>query len=383
MSIIVNENNEITTLIIEERHGKDFKYEDFTPEQLAALQGADGEKGEKGDPFLYEDFTQAQKDAIFNTYLANFYSPSIIALNSRVVNEGATFGVKLHSVQTTLGNDNPDFAFIPSAYKAGKAYSVLPSDGTGDFTVNRNSTASYIAKDGTIQFAQANEPRFDWSSGEPALLVEPQRTNLFTYSENFNQWVQSAATITFNDIEAPDGTFSGTKYENTTNSREILLINQQENVANKTYTFSLFAKPNTLNNISLKIRRGDNSDAKNMVLPINSGEEIINGWFKLEITHTFSGIASNDVICLIGADYNKAGSMWIWGAQLEEGSTATSYIKTEGSTKTRLKDIITVAPPEGTTQIIETIDGVEQNPITTIPATYQIPEGNINQIKML
>jgi hypothetical protein len=40
MSIIVNENNEITTLIIEERHGKDFKYEDFTEEQLDALKVA-------------------------------------------------------------------------------------------------------------------------------------------------------------------------------------------------------------------------------------------------------------------------------------------------------------------------------------------------------
>lgn len=55
--------------------GKDFKYEDFTPEQLALLQGKDGKdfqysdftpeqlallKGEKGEPFTFEDFTDAQ-----------------------------------------------------------------------------------------------------------------------------------------------------------------------------------------------------------------------------------------------------------------------------------------------------------------------------------
>ena len=47
--------------------GEAFKYEDFTEEQLAALvgpKGDQGEKGEKGDPFLYEDFTAEQLEAL-------------------------------------------------------------------------------------------------------------------------------------------------------------------------------------------------------------------------------------------------------------------------------------------------------------------------------
>ena len=43
---------------------------------------------------------------------------------------------------------------------------------------------------------------------------------------------------------------------------------------------------------------------------------------------------------------------------------------------------VTVAPPLGITEIIETIDGVDQTPITVIPATYTIPFGNINKIIM-
>ena len=62
---------------------------------------------------------------------------------------------------------------------------------------------------------------------------------------------------------------------------------------------------------------------------------------------------------------------------------ATSYIPTTGATATRLEDVITVTVPTGLTELIETIDGVELAPQVVVPATtYQIPEGNINSIKM-
>lgn len=50
--------------------GDPFTYDDFTPEQLAALKGAKGDKGdkgaqgEKGKAFTYEDFTEAQLAAL-------------------------------------------------------------------------------------------------------------------------------------------------------------------------------------------------------------------------------------------------------------------------------------------------------------------------------
>ena len=50
--------------------GDPFTYDDFTPEQLAALKGAKGDKGdkgaqgEKGAAFTYEDFTEAQLAAL-------------------------------------------------------------------------------------------------------------------------------------------------------------------------------------------------------------------------------------------------------------------------------------------------------------------------------
>jgi len=75
--------------------------------------------------------------------------------------------------------------------------------------------------------------------------------------------------------------------------------------------------------------------------------------------------------------------IYIFGAQVETGTKATSYIPTNGTTVTRLADNISVPTPAGVTAITETIDGVEQTPITTIPATYSLPVGNINKVTML
>ena len=46
------------------KDGKDFTYADFTQEQLNALKGQPGAKGDKGDAFTYADFTQEQLEAL-------------------------------------------------------------------------------------------------------------------------------------------------------------------------------------------------------------------------------------------------------------------------------------------------------------------------------
>lgn len=44
--------------------GDPFIYSDFTPDQLAGLKGEKGDKGDKGDPFKYSDFTQPQLEGL-------------------------------------------------------------------------------------------------------------------------------------------------------------------------------------------------------------------------------------------------------------------------------------------------------------------------------
>ena len=92
----------------------------------------------------------------------------------------------------------PSIAMIPSGVKASKLYSVLPTDGAGDFTTTRASVATRLNESGLIEEVSSNVPRLDYSDGTcPSLLLEPASTNLITQSENFsnNYWTKGGSSV--------------------------------------------------------------------------------------------------------------------------------------------------------------------------------------------
>ncbi len=87
----------------------------------------------------------------------------------------------------------------------------------------------------------------------------------------------------------------------------------------------------------------------------NSIEDYGNGWHRLSGTIT---TASTTLSCFIygnGGYSESEGSTYIWGAQLEEQSYATSYIPSSGATNTRLQDI---ANNSGNSSLINSTEGV-------------------------
>ena len=94
---------------------------------------------------------------------------------------------------------NPNLAMIPSGYKATKLYSVLPTDGTGDFTVTRAGKKNRINSELNLEIVDANVPalNYDAIGGCPVLNTEPQSTNLITYPISYGNsyWTKSGATI--------------------------------------------------------------------------------------------------------------------------------------------------------------------------------------------
>ena len=67
----------------------------------------------------------------------------------------------------------------PNAVKAGKLYSIVPTDGSGDLTVTRATSATRVNSSGLIESVSANVARLDYTNGScPSILAEPQRTNL-------------------------------------------------------------------------------------------------------------------------------------------------------------------------------------------------------------
>ena len=140
----------------------------------------------------------------------------------------------------------PTLTMIPSGYKAEKVYSVLPTNGDGDFTFNRNDTATRINKSGLREQVATDIPRLDYSDGScPSLLLEPQSTNLITKSNEVTS--VGGAIITLNAAISLDGTLNAFKIKFTGGSSNagglLNLENQTANfAANTLYTLSFYAK---------------------------------------------------------------------------------------------------------------------------------------------
>ena len=224
---------------------------------------------------------------------------------------------------------NPKLALIPSGYKATKVYSILPSDGGGDFTFDRaNGYASRVREDGLIEEVSNDTPRLDWSDGNcPSLLLEPQRSNLITYSEDFSSLdIRNNAVVTSDAILSPSGLLNADEitFDGTSSGRVQEAITVTDN---QSYTISLYLKNKNL------------SDTTQVWIGFSSASQgnyvtITDEWQRYDIT-----ITSDNTTEYPRIQFDGTGSLYAWGFQVEAGSYATSYIKSNsGSPTTRLKD---------------------------------------------
>jgi hypothetical protein len=215
-----------------------------------------------------------------------------------------------------------------------------------------------------LQTAASGVARFEHNpvTGESlGLEIEEQRTNLALRSEEFDNasWTKSNATITANTVVAPDGALTGDKLvENTTNSAHE--ISQSVSfVSGTSYTFTVFAKAAERSFVRLAFP--SNAFGAGVAAffnlttgavatisagtPTTSITPVGNGWFRCSIAKsaTVSTSGSVTVLCpnadntltYLGDGYS---GIYIWGAQLEAGSFATSYIPTVASQMTRSAD---------------------------------------------
>lgn len=198
---------------------------------------------------------------------------------------------------------------VPSGYKEDVVYSVVPSNGSGDLSFTRASNGTRVNSAG---------------------LVEVVAWNLASYSEDFANayWDKPSATITSNTTTNP---INGATNADTITGNGYI---SKQIASNGVHTFSIYTKANSATQMRLNIYDGvtDRGVYYNLstgqisssygTIIASTIESVGDGWYKISIT------TNNATFSDVQIHRDSTGTCYIWGAQLNIGSTAKPYFPT-------------------------------------------------------
>jgi hypothetical protein len=189
-------------------------------------------------------------------------------------------------------------------------------------------------------------PRFDYDPTTLApqgLLIEETRTNLLLYSQQFDNAAWSKIktgtgvlpVVTANFALSPDGTMTADRVQLNAglNTAADYSIVRQTGTFAFPFTRSIWLKSNT--GVPQEITLVAFSAANKVTVPVE--------WTR--ITQLQNNVLGTDVfdLCLSGpAGTPATADILVWGAQLESGAFATSYIPTTTTSLTRNADVVSM-----------------------------------------